>query len=435
MPKQNVLFITAAIRSHIIPSLYIANLLSDIYNITYVVENDILEELVESQGFNAVKYESFNENVQPNNDRTFLGFIRDELEMKGFKNHRKVLQKLIENINPSVIIMDIFKGYDFYYLHHHLSKVKVFFFNPMVSTYRVEGFLTVAGKSWIKEEKTKINAFEQPKHYFFSKLNVYKERKILKTCKNGFKESISNESTFVTLFENQIEFVLAPLEFEYSPEVRRNNQIYLGSCTSKKRVDTELDNSFNLRFAQIVEKRQQGEKIIYCSFGTFYASSNIPIINFFRNLLDSVGGIPNIQVVCSVNDIVIQTLAYQRAIPINIHLFSRTPQLKVLENTDIFITHGGFGSIKESIDYCVPMIVYPLDLSYDQYGNSLKVAYHKIGIAGTFKSEQPNNLRENILTLLRDDAYKKNITKMNQTISQNYAFNKQRELIQQLINN
>ena len=435
MHKPNVLFITAPIRSHIIPSLYIANLLSDSYNITYVVENDILEKLVGSQGFKAVKYETLKENVLQNSDRTFLGFVRDELETKGFKNHRKVLQKLIEDLTPSIIVVDIFKGYDFYYLHHYLSKVKVFFFNPMVSTYRVEGFLTVAGKNWIKEEKTKINAFEQPKHYFLSKLNAYKEKKILKTCKNGFKESISNKSTFATLFENQIEFVLAPLEFEYSPEVRRNNQIYLGSCTSKKRVDTELDNSFDLRFAQIVEKRQQGEKIIYCSFGTFYAGSNVPVINFFRNLLDAVAEIPNIQVVCSVNDIVIQTLEYQRTIPTNIHLFSRTPQLKVLENTDIFITHGGFGSIKESIDYCVPMIVYPLDLNYDQYGNSLKVAHHKIGIAGTFKSEQPNNLRENILTILTDDIYKDNIRKMNRAISRNYAFNKQREFIHQLIVN
>jgi UDP:flavonoid glycosyltransferase YjiC (YdhE family) len=435
MSKTEVLFITAAIRSHIIPSLYIANLLSDNCNITYAVENDILEQLVESQGFNAVRYDNHQENLETNTNRTFLGFVRDELTAKNFKNRKILLQKLIEDLTPSVIVIDIFRSYDFYYLHHYQSKIKIFFFNPMVSTYRVEGFLTVAGKSWIKEEETKINAFKQPKHYFFSKLKAYNEKKILKTCKKGFKELISSKSTFATLFENQLEFVLAPLEFEYSPEVKRDNQIYWGYCTSKKRVDTELDDNFDLKFAQIVEKRQEGKKIIYCSFGTFYAGSNVPVINFFRNLLDAVAEIPNIQVVCSVNDIVIQTLEYQRTIPANIHLFSRTPQLKVLENTDIFITHGGFGSIKESIDYCVPMIVYPLDLNYDQYGNSLKVAHHKIGIAGTFKSEQPNNLKENIITMLSDDSYKDNITKMNEAISQNYAFYKQKEVIQQLIAN
>ena len=77
--------------------------------------------------------------------------------------------------------------------------------------------------------------------------------------------------------------------------------------------------------------------------------------------------IPNIQVICSINDIIVQTLEYKREIPTNIHFFSRTPQLKVLENTDIFINHGGFGSVKESIEYSVPMLVYPLDMTYDMY--------------------------------------------------------------------
>jgi UDP:flavonoid glycosyltransferase YjiC (YdhE family) len=435
MHKPYVLFITAPIRSHIIPSFYIANLLETNHSITYVVENDILEELVESQGYKAVKHSDYSESSKTNDSQNFFYWVRDAINLKSFKNQKSVLGKLIEDLTPSVIVIDIFKSYYFYHLHHYLGACKVFFFNPMVSTYQVEGFLPVSGKNWVKEDKEKINALTQPRLFFFSKLNAYGDRKMLKTCVEGFKDSISKKSTFAMLFKNQIEFVLAPLEFEYSPEVKRDNQIYLGSCTVKKRVDTELDTSFDSVFARIVKKRQEGVKIIYCSFGTFYAGSNVVVINFFRNLLDAIAEIPDVQVVCSVTEIVIQTLQYQKSIPDNIHLFSRTPQLKVLENTDIFITHGGFGSIKESIDYCVPMIVYPLDLNYDQYGNSLKVAHHKIGIRGIFKSEQPNNLRENILAVLNDDSYKENITKMYKTISQNYDIIKQRALIQDLIDN
>ena len=434
MSKPKILFITAPIRSHLIPSFYIANLLSANYAVVYAVEDDILEELVQSQGFETTNYSKYK--VETDEKRkTLTEFVLDSFNITSFKNQNVMFKKLIDDVSPSVIVMDIFRGSNFYSLHHFLSDFKVFFFSPMVSTYRVEGFLTVAGKNWDKEDINKPRFLKSPRQYFFHKLNAYKKNKILKTCTSEFRRNLSSKSTFTPLFEHQIEFVLAPLEFEYAPEVKRVNQVYLGLSTSKKRVDTELDARFEAKFSNIIKKREAGEKIIYCSFGTFYKGSNVPILNFYKNLIDAVKEIPNIQVICSINDIIVQTLEYKREIPTNIHFFSRTPQLKVLENTDIFINHGGFGSVKESIEYSVPMLVYPLDMTYDMYGNSLKVVHHKIGIAGNLKSEQPNHLKENILAMLTDNSYKKNIVRMNKAISQNYDFVKQRALLQDLITN
>jgi hypothetical protein len=44
--KSNVLFITASIRSHVMPSLFIADLLAEEYDIHYAVTNEILQEIV-----------------------------------------------------------------------------------------------------------------------------------------------------------------------------------------------------------------------------------------------------------------------------------------------------------------------------------------------------------------------------------------------------
>lgn len=54
--KPRVLIIPAAIRSHVLPSLYVADKLSEEgYEVHYAVTNDILAELVTKNGYQAVK--------------------------------------------------------------------------------------------------------------------------------------------------------------------------------------------------------------------------------------------------------------------------------------------------------------------------------------------------------------------------------------------
>ncbi|MEY4539543.1 MAG: hypothetical protein RLZZ306_1300 [Bacteroidota bacterium] len=50
--KSTILFIPASIRSHVMPSLFIADLLAEEYDIHYAVTNEILREIVVKNGFN-----------------------------------------------------------------------------------------------------------------------------------------------------------------------------------------------------------------------------------------------------------------------------------------------------------------------------------------------------------------------------------------------
>ncbi len=63
----------------------------------------------------------------------------------------------------------------------------------------------------------------------------------------------------------------------------------------------------------------------------------------------------------------------------NVIFYSKLPQVAVLRETDIFITHGGLGSIKEALLIGVPMIVIPR--YFDQPFNAVRVEHHKVGMA------------------------------------------------------
>ncbi len=53
--KPTALFLPASIRSHVLPSLYLARLLAGDYEVVYAVTSDILAELVTKNGYWAVR--------------------------------------------------------------------------------------------------------------------------------------------------------------------------------------------------------------------------------------------------------------------------------------------------------------------------------------------------------------------------------------------
>jgi len=63
----------------------------------------------------------------------------------------------------------------------------------------------------------------------------------------------------------------------------------------------------------------------------------------------------------------------------NIKILESVPQLELLRRSDMFITHGGLSSIKESIISGVPLLVLPT--VFDQPFNAIRVEAHGIGAA------------------------------------------------------
>lgn len=439
MNKPGLLFIPASIRSHIIPAMYLADLLADKYEIYFAVTDDILTELVEKNGYKAVRQSGMKVMFGMENDFimsekkvkvSFLRLAKVYRNNELFNYRKKELGKLLEDLKPASVIIDIFSSTDYLVLKALSPKLNIVFFNPMLSTYRINGYPIVSEGSWLKNISIKPNTSKkttsfwasiiQPKQGILSYLRTQQEKQIFQ--QSGVSENIiDKDNHFTKMFRGVPELIASPLEFEVSPNVKQEWQHYLGLCTRLERKDTELDSSFAELWPDIKHKRANGQKIIYCSFGTYYTGPNKTLLDFVDNLLSAIAEIGNIKLLISVNGLIIETARAIKEISPNVYFFSRVPQLEVLKETDLFITHGGLGSIKEAIDNEVPLLVYPLDLKYDQNGNGLKVELHKIGLRGSFAFETKLNIKRKIEELLLNVSFKEQIKEMRNASNKTYT--------------
>ena len=87
--------------------------------------------------------------------------------------------------------------------------------------------------------------------------------------------------------------------------------------------------------------------------------------------------------------------------PKNIFAFNFVPQIKILKETDIFITHGGINSINEALfENKLPLIIIPQNM--DQFSNANQIEKIKAGIY-----LDKNNITPEILLKTVNDFIKK----------------------------
>ena len=236
------------------------------------------------------------------------------------------------------------------------------------------------------------------------------------------KYSRHKENKIIRSFQNTPEVILAPLELEFGPDVCREHQVYSGFSISKKRLDVDVDPAFEKSFQEILKLKKQGLKLVYCSFGTYFSSRDEHryVIAFFTLLIHAFRNEGNIAFVIASKESITGAVKAQTNIPAHFSFFTKVPQLSVLAHADLFITHGGLGSIKEALSYAVPMLVYPLDLNWDQSGNAAKVQHHGLGMRGDFKTDTSKDIREKINYILLSSQFVDNCREFENMVSQSY---------------
>lgn len=123
--------------------------------------------------------------------------------------------------------------------------------------------------------------------------------------------------------------------------------------------------------------------LAYVSLGSI--SSNR---RFYEVVLETFRRLPGWQLVLSVGKL--HAPESFRDIPQDAILVQYAPQLKLLERAKIFISHGGMGSVKESVYFGVPTLLFPVGA--DQPGNSARAVYHGLGVPGDLHSVTPEKL-------------------------------------------
>ena len=166
------------------------------------------------------------------------------------------------------------------------------------------------------------------------------------------------------------ELVLAPRAIDLPCVVRSSHRHYVGACVDMSRNDGEFD----------WRAIKQSKPLIYCSLGT-YSRSYPASKRLFTAVVDAVQGQAKWQAIIQVGNVM--TAEEFGPLPDHVRIVERVPQLEILAHTDIFITHGGFSSVREACFNGVPMIVFPCWL--DQPGNAARVVCHRLGVRADIK--------------------------------------------------
>jgi len=139
------------------------------------------------------------------------------------------------------------------------------------------------------------------------------------------------------------------------------------------------------------------ERLIFCSLGSqVYRYEGAG--RFFREVVAAARARPDWQLVLAIGS----RLDPEELgpIPENALVVPFAPQVELLPECDLVMTHGGLGTVKESLYFGKPMLVFPLD--YDQPGNGARVAHHGLGEVGGFRTVTATELVAMVERVLGD---------------------------------
>lgn len=154
-------------------------------------------------------------------------------------------------------------------------------------------------------------------------------------------------------------------------------------------------------------KIEKNKQIIYVALGTVYNDN----IDTYRKLIQILGN-TKYQVFMSIGKW-IQTSDLQ-PLPQNIQIKSYFPQLKLLKNASLFISHAGMNSVNESLYFGVPLLMLPI--IQEQKINAARV--EELGAGIYYKKNKINvaEFSELINRMLKDQLYKKHAQQVQKTL-------------------
>ncbi|MBL0743061.1 nucleotide disphospho-sugar-binding domain-containing protein [Chryseolinea lacunae] len=429
---STIVFAMADSISHHNASYKIANRLKkEGHTIVYIGDSRKREKEVVGQGFRfETIYHDFFESFNDAKEKGVLGKIKTLRNyIKHLKRYKQALMhgdemaKLIERVKPDLFVVDVFHILHAILIYRH--NVKTVLLQTYVATDKADNV-------------PPLNSKHIPDHTFWSRVRIevawrtYFARRFLRnlwnrvvflgldrnsifnslvrTC-NFPAHHINNKRVFHAGISSVPELVLCAKEFDF-PRPSQTRQHFVGPMVEFNRNDVLYDERY-LEVALERELQADPEKnrpLIYCSLGTININWYKHSSQFFQMLMEAFATRPEYDLFVAVGSEI--PLNKFVNVPDNVHIFKYVPQIDILENASVMITHGGINSINECIFAGVPMIVYPLSANIDQHGNAARVAYRQLGLRGDINSENGTSIMAKIDRVLNDPSYKRNVEKM-----------------------
>lgn len=436
-----MLIIPFTLEGHVNVSLGLSEIISKSYNISYAVPTKY-HEYVQAQGYECHILDGvpfgygFEYTVRVEHERSkdpYLDTLIDKVAGRLFYDRTKKLLALMDLVRPDIILLDCFTSTDFIILYNYAkeNKVKIAFFQTCLSTHKrpfsppINSHLITENAVHIEREwgafyfRQNLN-FIWEKIKFLGKNNATMIKAKLKQLKIPEQYQPIQFNSINICFPNLPEFILAPQELEFNKAQPLPTQYYCGSFIPKNRKQIDVDEHYAelIQNLEKIKTQKPNCKIIYCAFGSMYEDYINVIKPFLQKLFEIIKSSPTFYLVCAIKGEKIEDL--KQDVSDNIFLLKKIPQLEFLPLCDAFITHGGFGSIKESVWFGKPMLVYTIAPGMDWIGNAAKVVYHKIGIRGDINKDSISTIHTYLTELLENPIYAENVQKMSTTIRTGY---------------
>src|SRR5262249_37414273 len=157
-------------------------------------------------------------------------------------------------------------------------------------------------------------------------------------------------------------------------------------------------------------KRLTGEPLIYASMGTILNGR----ADVFQTIVAALAKNKNLQLVLSIGDQVDPKQI--GTIPSNTMIVRRAPQLELLKQASVCITHAGLNTVLESLAQGVPQLAIPI--TYDQPGVAARIADKGTGVVTSLDKLTPDNLAFLLNEVLINPKYRENARKLQKTIKE-----------------
>jgi len=156
-------------------------------------------------------------------------------------------------------------------------------------------------------------------------------------------------------------------------------------------------------------ERITGEPLIYASMGTILNGQ----VDVFRTIVAALAKNKHLQLVLSIGDQVDPKQIGPA--PNNAIVVKQAPQLELLKQTTVCITHAGLNTTLESLAQGVPQVAIPV--TYDQPGVAARIAHHKTGVATSLDKLTADSLAFLVNQVLINPIYRENSHKLQNAIA------------------
>ncbi|HET9367996.1 MAG TPA: glycosyltransferase [Candidatus Udaeobacter sp.] len=166
-----------------------------------------------------------------------------------------------------------------------------------------------------------------------------------------------------------------------------------------------------------------GEPLVYASMGTILNGQ----VDVFRTIVAAVAKNKNLQLVLSIGDQVDPKQIGPA--PNNAIIAKRVPQLELLKQATVCITHAGLNTVLESLAQGVPQLAIPV--TYDQPGVAARIAHKRTGVVTSLDKLTADHLALLLEEVLTNQTYRENAHRLQKAITEANGLSVAADLIEE----